>query len=68
MYEVQFSQLGENKLTVQYGNGKYLYLEFFVTESIETLIKKWVTFLVSKQVNDVSKWYNGLFCDWNMND
>jgi hypothetical protein len=68
MYEVQFSQLGENKLTVQYGNGKYLYLEFFVTEPIETLIKKRAAFLVSKQINDTSKWYNGLFCDWNMND
>jgi hypothetical protein len=68
MYQVQFSQLGENKLTVQYGNGKYLYLEFFVTEPLETLIKKRAAFLVSKQINDASKWYNGLFCDWNMND
>src|SRR6267142_6194717 len=68
MYQVRFSQLGENRLTVQYGSGKYLYLEFFVTEPIETLIKKRAAFLVSKQINDSSKWYNGLFCDWNMND
>jgi Family of unknown function (DUF5695) len=68
MYQVQFSQLGENKVTVQYGSGKNLYLEFFVTEPIETLIKKRASFLVSKQINDASKWYNGLFCDWNMND
>ena len=68
IYQVQFSKLGENELTIQYGSGKYMYLEFFVTEPIETLIKKRAAFLVSKQINDASKWYNGLFCDWNMND
>lgn len=68
MYQVAFSQLGENEITVHFGGGKNLYLEFFVTEPIETLIKKRAAFLVSKQVNDSSKWYNGLFCDWNMND
>jgi hypothetical protein len=68
LYQVQFSQLGENELTIQYGNGRSMYLEFFVTEPLETLINKRAAFLVSKQINDATKWYNYLFCDWNMND
>jgi hypothetical protein len=68
LYQVQFSRLGENQLTIQFGNGRSMYLEFFVTEPLETLIKKRAAFLVSKQINDATKWYNGLFCDWNMND
>src|SRR5262249_10317754 len=67
LYRMQFSHLGENLLTVSYGAGKYMYLEFFVTEPVETLIKKRAAFLVSKQINDATKWYNGLFAEWNMN-
>jgi hypothetical protein len=68
IYQAQFSQLGENELTIQYGNGRTMYLEFFVTEPLETLIAKRAAFLVSKQINDPTKWYNYLFCDLNMND
>ncbi|HEV2437594.1 MAG TPA: DUF5695 domain-containing protein [Verrucomicrobiae bacterium] len=67
LYRVQFSQSGENELTVQYGAGQTMYLEFFVTEPLETLIKKRAAFLVSHQVI-TNKWYSGLFCDLNMND
>ncbi|HWY77119.1 MAG TPA: DUF5695 domain-containing protein, partial [Verrucomicrobiae bacterium] len=67
LYQVQFSQLGENKLTIQYGSGRFMYLEFFITEPLETLIKKRAAFLVSHQII-TNKWYSGLFCDLNMND
>ena len=68
IYEVQFSRLGENELTIQYGAGKTTYLEFFITEPVETLIKKRASFLVNTvQVNDPSKWYNYLYSDVNMN-
>src|SRR5204863_5767510 len=40
LYKVRFSRLGENLLKVDYGNGRYLSLEFFVTEPLETLYKK----------------------------
>jgi len=40
LYQAQFSRLGENKLTINYGNNRTMYLEFFVTEPLETLIKK----------------------------
>jgi hypothetical protein len=67
LYRIQFSQLGENELTIQYGIGQTMYLEFFVTEPLETLIKKRAAYLVGTQVI-TNKWYSGLFCDVNMND
>ena len=67
IYQVQFSRLGENKLTVTCGNSRTTILEFFVTEPLETLIKKRAAFLVSHQII-TNKWYSGLFCDLNMND
>jgi len=42
-------------------------LEFFVTEPLETLVKKRASFLVSHhQHRDPAKWYNGLFSEWDM--
>jgi hypothetical protein len=67
IYQVQFSRPGENKLTVTYGNSRTMILEFFVTEPLETLIKKRAAFLVSHQII-TNLWYSGLFCDLNMND
>ena len=68
LYRVQFSRLGENELTVHYGQGRYLYLEFFVTEPLEILFQKRAAFIADHQVHDTNKWYNGLFCEWNMDD
>jgi Family of unknown function (DUF5695) len=68
LYRVQFSRLGENELTVRYGRRRYLYLEFFVTEPLETLFQKRAAFIADHQVRDTNKWYNGLFCEWNMED
>jgi hypothetical protein len=67
LYQVQFERLGENKLTITYGNNRTMYLEFFVTEPLETLVKKRAAYLVSHQII-TNKWYSGLFCDYNMND
>ena len=67
VYKVHFSKLGENMLNVRYGDGQYLSLEFFVTEPIETLFKKRSAFIVShEQHTDPTKWYNGLFSQWDM--
>ncbi len=68
LYRVQFSRLGENELTVHYGQGRYLYLEFFVTEPLATLFQKRAAFIADHQVHDTNKWYNGLFCEWNLED
>jgi hypothetical protein len=66
LYEVRFSRLGENRLTVRYGDDHHMFLEFFCTEPIETLIAKRAAFLARSQHRDPSKWYNGLITDWNM--
>ncbi len=66
IYQVQFHRLGENRLTVRYGNKQHMFLEFFSTEPLETLIKKRAAFLAHSQHRDPSKWYNGLITDWNM--
>jgi hypothetical protein len=66
LFKVSFAKLGENRLTVHYGNDQRMYLEFFSTEPLETLIKKRAAFLAKSQHRDPSKWYNGLITDWNM--
>jgi hypothetical protein len=66
IYKVKFSKLGENLLTVNYGDGKSMILEFFVTEPVETMIKKRAAFIAKSQHRDPAKWYNGLFAEWNM--
>ena len=65
-YQVHFSRLGENRLTIRYGKNQHMFLEFFSTEPLETLIKKRAAFLAHSQHRDPSKWYNGLLTDWNM--
>ncbi|HEY7089852.1 MAG TPA: DUF5695 domain-containing protein [Tepidisphaeraceae bacterium] len=66
IYKVNFARLGENRLMVRYNGGKYTSLEFFVTEPLETLIRKRASFLVSHQQHrDPTKWYNGLFSEWD---
>jgi hypothetical protein len=67
LYKIKFSRLGENSLTVNYGNNYKTYLEFFVTEPLETLYKKRASFIVSRQqLKDHTKWYDGLFGVYDM--
>ncbi|MCX6875644.1 MAG: DUF5695 domain-containing protein [Verrucomicrobia bacterium] len=66
IYQVGFSRLGENRLTVSYGGGRTLPLEFFVTESLETLVRKRAAFIVRHQQHrDPAKWYDGLYSLWD---
>lgn len=66
-YEIHFARLGENLITIRYGNGRRTQLEYFVTEPIEDMIKKRSAFLVrNQQIRDKSKWYDGEFVPWNM--
>ncbi|MCX6567614.1 MAG: DUF5695 domain-containing protein, partial [Candidatus Aminicenantes bacterium] len=65
--EVAFEKLGENMLTIVHDGGRRTFLEFFVTEPLETLIKKRAAFLVDKQqVKDPSKWWNGVYGPYDM--
>ncbi len=66
MYEATFNKLGENKLEIYYQN-QQTQLEFFVTESMETLLKKRASFIVNHQQHKApEKWYDGLYSIYDM--
>lgn len=64
IYEVRFDRLGENRLTVRFGDERRMHLEFFSTEPVETLIAKRAAFIASHQHRDPSLWYDGLLAEW----
>jgi len=67
IYRVKFSRRGENLLTVNYGRHQTMALEFFVTEPLETLIRKRAEFLATRQlIRDPNKWYDGILAEWDM--
>jgi hypothetical protein len=67
VYEVAFKRLGENMLTIHHDRGRKTYLEYFVTEPLETLIKKRASFIVNRQqIRDSSKWWDGVFGPYDM--
>ncbi|SFC92034.1 hypothetical protein SAMN04487907_1146 [Zunongwangia mangrovi] len=67
LYRIKFSRLGENQLKVVYNEGEKTVLEFFVTEPIETLIKKRSSFIVQKQQHKTpGDWWDGLYSVYDM--
>lgn len=67
MMGVTFSKLGVNQLLLSYGKGKRMMLDFFVTEPVETLIRKRSAFITNhQQVRDSGKWYDGLYSLYDM--
>ncbi|MBE6887927.1 MAG: hypothetical protein E7484_05880 [Ruminococcaceae bacterium] len=64
-YSFTLTQLGENTLWLTDSRGYKTNLDFFVTEPLETLIRKRGRFIASHQHNDESLWYNGLLAEWN---
>lgn len=66
VYRARFARLGENLLTVRGAGGWTMPLEFFITEPLETLVKKRAAFIVrNQQHRDPAKWYDGLFSLWD---
>jgi hypothetical protein len=66
IWEVAFRRLGENRLTVRFGENRRMYLEFFSTEPLETLIQKRAAFIAAHQHRDPALWYDGLLAEWAM--
>ncbi|SFC83544.1 hypothetical protein SAMN04487907_109158 [Zunongwangia mangrovi] len=66
IYEVNFQKLGENKLSIYFDKNRKTYLEFFVTEDLETLVKKRSDFITNKQQHKTEKWYDGLYSIYDM--
>jgi hypothetical protein len=66
IYRIKFRRLGENLITVHFGDDRQMRMEFFASEPVETVIKKRAAFLAKSQHRDETKWYRGLITDWNM--
>lgn len=67
IWNIDFKKLGEVSLKVYTASKRSTQLDFFVTEPLETLYKKRANFIATKQQHrDTSKWYNGLFSQWDM--
>ena len=67
IYKVKFDRLGENMLTVHFDSERKTYLEFFITEPVETLLEKRTSFIVDNQQHrNPDLWYDGLFSVWDM--
>src|SRR5262249_15510539 len=67
VYEATFQHLGENRLTIHHDGGRTTFLEYFVTEPLETLIKKRAAFIVARQqIHDPSNWWDGVFGPYDM--
>ena len=66
IYRIKFNRLGENLLHISCEESFEFVLEFFITEPMETLIKKRGHFLGNSQEKDAEKWYYGLIKEWNM--
>lgn len=66
VYKVKFNKLGENMLKVRYGAKEWTSLEFFITEPLETVVKKRAKFLVEKMqhMDSTKPWY-GAYGDWD---
>ncbi len=66
VYRVKFNKFGENMLKVRYDGKLWTSLEFFVTEPLETVVKKRAKFLVEKMqhMDSTKPWY-GAYGDWD---
>ena len=49
VFTIRFKKLGENFLTLEDERGLNTYLQFFITEPLETLIKKRAFFISENQ-------------------
>ncbi|NMA66478.1 MAG: LamG domain-containing protein, partial [Clostridiaceae bacterium] len=67
IYRISFSRLGQNNITVNYGNNETTVLQFYVIEPLETLINNRAQFLVNRQQeNNPSKGWYKAFMQWDM--
>lgn len=67
LYDVKFNSLGENFVTVNYGNGKKSVMQYYSIEPVEKLIDANANFISTKQQSkDKTRGYDGAFLQWDM--
>ncbi|WP_336758795.1 DUF5695 domain-containing protein [Paenibacillus sp. USHLN196] len=68
IYELQFSQLGPNNVTVEYDGGKKTVLQFYAIDPVDKALQDHSTFMVDKtQWNLPGDIRDKVFDDWMMN-
>ncbi|HVZ89526.1 MAG TPA: DUF5695 domain-containing protein [Polyangia bacterium] len=65
LYQINFTTLGQNNVTVSYGNGMTTVLQFYVLEPIDAALQRHATFMVANQ-QWTSGDMKGLIDDWMM--
>lgn len=67
LFKIKFSHLGENRINIEYGNGKIAVLRYFVTEPFDALINGVADFISEKQqqTDPEDPCYMG-FLPWDM--
>ncbi len=65
LYQVKFSQLGPNNVTVSYGNSHSTTLQFYVLEPIDAALQRHSTFMVNS-TRSTGGPLNAVFDDWMM--
>ncbi|MCF6411138.1 DUF5695 domain-containing protein [Pseudalkalibacillus salsuginis] len=67
IYKASFNKLGPNDITVNYGNGEKVVLQFYVIEPIADALQRHSTFMVEKTQHDApGEVYDKVFDDWMM--
>ena len=67
IYTLSLTVLGQNNVTINYGNNEKTVLQFYGLEANAAAIQRHATFMVqNQQVNDPTKYYNKIFDDWMM--
>ncbi len=64
LYQINFSQLGQNNVVVSYGTGQTTTLQFYVLEPIDAALQRHATFMVNSTVGTGA--LAGVFDDWMM--
>ncbi len=66
-YSLQMGHLGQNNITVNYGNGEKTVLQFYAIAPVDTALQSHATFMVQKtQWNAPGQYYDKIFDDWMM--
>ena len=65
IYEVEFGRIGENLLSIQYGDGRVGYIEMYAALPVEDLLKARADYLKKSQIVNDSLWYDGLIRERN---
>ncbi len=67
IYDVKFNSLGENFITVNYGNNKKSVMQYYSIEPVEKLIEANANFISTKQQSkDKTRGYDGAYLQWDM--